>query len=73
MNCGWINIEMRAFNHVDKFLGYAQYFGNKLIQEYKDTDKKHLEWVESYYQIFRELSKLLKNHFAFGVEWVVKM
>lgn len=32
---GWISIEMRAFNHVDKFFGYAQYFGNKVIKEYK--------------------------------------
>lgn len=33
---GWMDIEMRAFNHVDKFLGYAQYFGNKVTKEYKE-------------------------------------
>lgn len=32
----WIGIEMRAFNHVNKFLGYAQYFGNKVTKNYKD-------------------------------------
>ncbi|KAI1871622.1 hypothetical protein JX265_005608 [Neoarthrinium moseri] len=33
---GWIGIEMRAFNHVNKFFEFSQYFGNKIIQEYKD-------------------------------------
>jgi adenylyl cyclase-associated protein len=33
---GWIQIEMSAYRHVDKFLGYAQYFGNKVTKEYKD-------------------------------------
>ncbi|KAM0810130.1 putative Zn(2)-C6 fungal-type domain-containing protein [Seiridium cardinale] len=32
----WIEVELRAFKRVDKFLGHAQYFGNKLLTQYKE-------------------------------------
>lgn len=32
-------------------------------------DPKQIEWVQSFYQIFRNLSDLLKQHFSNGVPW----
>ncbi|KAH6645179.1 adenylate cyclase-associated CAP [Truncatella angustata] len=66
---GWVAIEMNAFRHVDKFLDTVQYFGNKVTAEFKDKNPKHLEWVQSYYQIFRALSALIKEHFRSGISW----
>lgn len=32
---GWIRLELRPYRHVDEYLTYAQYFGNKVLTEYK--------------------------------------
>lgn len=32
-------------------------------------DPKQVEWVKSFYQIFRHLSDLLKQHFSSGLPW----
>ncbi|KAH8655347.1 adenylate cyclase-associated CAP [Xylariales sp. PMI_506] len=70
---GWISIELRAFRHVDKFLEQCQYFGNKVLKEQKEKEfLVHKEWVESYYQIFRDLSDLIKDQFPLGVVWLTR-
>ncbi|UKZ74687.1 hypothetical protein TrVFT333_002357 [Trichoderma virens FT-333] len=65
----WIRIEIRAFRHVDAFLGHAQYFGNKVLKEHKGRNQKQVDWVMSYYQIFRDLSDVVREHFPFGINW----
>ncbi|EHK23085.1 uncharacterized protein TRIVIDRAFT_201347 [Trichoderma virens Gv29-8] len=65
----WIRIEIRAFRHVDAFLGHAQYFGNKVLKEHKGRNQKQVDWVMSYYQIFRDLSDIVREHFPFGINW----
>lgn len=65
----WIRIEIRAFRHVDAFLGHAQYFGNKVLKEHKGRSQKQVDWVLSYYQIFRDLSDIIREHFLFGINW----
>lgn len=36
MVLGWVAIENRPAKHVDEFLGSAQFFGNKVLKEYKE-------------------------------------
>lgn len=36
MLLGWIAVPNRPFKHVDEFLGSAQFFGNKVLKEYKE-------------------------------------
>ncbi|CAG9970624.1 unnamed protein product [Clonostachys byssicola] len=69
MLLGWVGVENRPFKHVDETLGSAQFFGNKVTKEFKEKEPKHVEWVQSFYQIFRDLSELIKQHYANGVVW----
>lgn len=32
---GWVGIEMRPYMHVGQYLGSAQYFGNKVLKEFR--------------------------------------
>lgn len=41
MVLGWITIENRPFKHVDESLGSAQFFGNKVLKEYKEKYEKY--------------------------------
>ncbi|RFU24619.1 hypothetical protein B7463_g11717, partial [Scytalidium lignicola] len=52
----WITIEPKPYKHVEESLGSAQYWGNRVLKEYKDKDPKQIEWIQSYYQIFKDLT-----------------
>lgn len=93
MLLGWIAVTNRPFKHVDESLGSAQFFGNKVLKEYKDKsvyranaahtpnenyltnstfhlrDPKHVEWIQSFYAVFKDLSELLKQHLSGGLPW----
>lgn len=69
MLLGWITLESKPFKHVDESLNSAQFFGNRVLKEFKDKDPQHTEWVQAYYRIFRELSAYVKEYFPNGIPW----
>ncbi len=36
MILGWVTLDLRPFRQVDETLGSAQFFGNKVLKEYKE-------------------------------------
>ncbi|KAK3318618.1 adenylate cyclase associated N terminal-domain-containing protein [Apodospora peruviana] len=65
----WVTVENRPYKHVEECLGSAQYFGNKVLKEHKDKDPQQVEWIQSFYQIFRDLTEYVKNYCPNGVPW----
>ncbi|KIX05347.1 uncharacterized protein Z518_06219 [Rhinocladiella mackenziei CBS 650.93] len=68
---GWI-VEKRPAEFVTDTLGGAQYYGNKILKEYKDKDKSHIEYIQAYYKIFRSLVAYVKEYFPTGLTWNTK-
>ncbi|EKJ70631.1 hypothetical protein FPSE_09141 [Fusarium pseudograminearum CS3096] len=69
MVLAWVTVDARPFKHVDECLGAAQFFGNRVLKEYKEKDPKQIEWVQSFYQVFRDLSDYVKQYFSTGIPW----
>ncbi|OAA69070.1 adenylyl cyclase-associated protein [Cordyceps fumosorosea ARSEF 2679] len=69
MVLAWVTVSHKPFTHVEEFLGSAQFFGNRVIKEYKDKDTKQVEWIQSFYQIFKQLRDYVKQYFANGIPW----
>ncbi|KAM6515961.1 suppressor of rasval19, variant 2 [Fusarium falciforme] len=65
----WITIDTRPYKHVEESLGSAQFFGNRVLKEHKEKDSRHADWVQSLYQIFRDLADYVKQYFANGIPW----
>ncbi|RDA86632.1 hypothetical protein CP533_6875 [Ophiocordyceps camponoti-saundersi (nom. inval.)] len=68
MMLAWVTIESRPYKHVDECLGSAQFFGNRVLKERKE-DPKQVEWINSFYRIFRDLSTYVRQYFSSGVTW----
>ncbi|KIW93537.1 uncharacterized protein Z519_06142 [Cladophialophora bantiana CBS 173.52] len=68
---GWI-VEKRPGDFVTDTLGGAQYYGNKILKEYKDKDKSHVEYIQAYYKVFRSLAAYVKEYFPTGLTWNTK-
>ncbi|KAF4628488.1 hypothetical protein G7Y89_g9660 [Cudoniella acicularis] len=65
----WMHFEPKPHNHVEECLGQAQFYGNRVLKEYKEKEPKYVEWVQSYYQIFRDLMEYVKNTYSQGIPW----
>ncbi|KAK1755961.1 adenylyl cyclase-associated protein [Echria macrotheca] len=69
MVSAWVTVDARPYKHVEEYLGSAQFFGNRVLKEFKDKDPQMVEWIQAYYQIFRHLTDYVKNYFPNGVPW----
>ncbi|KAH8172652.1 adenylyl cyclase-associated protein [Sarocladium implicatum] len=69
MLLGWVMAENKPHKMVDDARDSAQFFGNKISKEFKGKDQKQIDWLQAFYQIFRDLSDLTKQHFSNGIPW----
>ncbi|RAL59696.1 hypothetical protein DID88_000329 [Monilinia fructigena] len=65
----WVTMENKPFKHVDESLGSAQYYGNRILKDFKDKDPKQVEWIQAFYQLFKDLSEYVKDNFPNGIPW----
>ncbi|KAJ6143560.1 hypothetical protein N7471_003013 [Penicillium samsonianum] len=61
--------ESKPAEFVTEMIGGIEYYGNKVLKEYKDKDKAHVEYIKAYYQNFKALAEYLKKHFPQGLTW----
>ena len=69
MVLAWVTVDNRPFKHVEESLASAQFFGNRVMKEHKDKDPEQIEWIQSFYQVFRDLTDYVKRHFPNGISW----
>lgn len=65
---GWF-FESKPAEFVTEVVGGVQYYGNKVLKEYKEKDHTHIQYIQAYYEIFEALSAYLKKHYPKGLEW----
>ncbi|KAL5594177.1 hypothetical protein BROUX41_001222 [Berkeleyomyces rouxiae] len=69
MLLAWVTVENRPWKHVEESLGPSQFFGNRVLKEFREKDPQQVEWVNSFYQVFRDLIEYTKEHFPHGIMW----
>ncbi|OAA44372.1 Adenylate cyclase-associated CAP [Metarhizium rileyi] len=72
MMLAWVAIDNRPYKHVEESFSSAQFFGNRVLKDQKDKDPKQAEWVQSFYQLFRDLADYVQHNFPSGVTWNAK-
>ncbi|KAI4865105.1 adenylate cyclase associated N terminal-domain-containing protein [Hypoxylon rubiginosum] len=69
MVLAWVTVDNKPFKHVEESLGSAQFFGNRVLKEHKDKTPDQVEWVQAFYQVFRDLAEYVKQYFPNGIPW----
>ncbi|KAI1761106.1 adenylate cyclase associated N terminal-domain-containing protein [Hypoxylon sp. FL1150] len=69
MVLAWVTVDSKPYKHVEESLGSAQFFGNRVLKEYKDKDPEQVEWVQAFYQVFRDLAEYVKQYYPNGIPW----
>ncbi|KAF8859488.1 hypothetical protein BDZ45DRAFT_357966 [Acephala macrosclerotiorum] len=65
----WVTADTKPHKVVEENLGSAQYWGNRVLKEYKEKDPKQVEWIQAYYQVFKDLTEYVKQTFPNAMPW----
>ncbi|XP_040280576.1 adenylyl cyclase-associated protein 1 [Bufo bufo] len=66
---GWVAVSPKPVPYVKEMTDAAMFYTNRILKEYKDVDKKHVDWVRSYMNIWTELQNYIKEHHTTGLSW----
>ncbi|PVF97789.1 hypothetical protein CPB86DRAFT_854521 [Serendipita vermifera] len=68
----WVQQPNKTSDYVTGSKESAEFYGNRVIKDYKDRDKKHVDWVRSYIGLLDELGKYVTEYHKLGLVWNAK-
>ncbi|XP_078097955.1 adenylyl cyclase-associated protein 2 isoform X2 [Mustelus asterias] len=66
---GWVAVAPKPGPYVKEMNDAATFYTNRVLKEYKDIDKRHVEWVKSFLSIWIELQAYIKEYHTTGLLW----
>ncbi|KAG4091957.1 adenylyl cyclase-associated protein 1 [Neocallimastix lanati (nom. inval.)] len=66
---GWVMVEPAPANYLEENINAAQYYINRVMKEFKEKEKMHVEWTASYTEILKELKDYVKKFHTTGLAW----
>ncbi|NXA50204.1 CAP1 protein, partial [Nothocercus julius] len=66
---GWVAMAPKPVPYVKEMTDAAMFYTNRILKEYKDVDKKHVDWVKAYLSIWTELQAYIKEYHTTGLTW----
>ncbi|XP_072226797.1 adenylyl cyclase-associated protein 2 [Leuresthes tenuis] len=66
---GWVAVSQKPGPYVKEMNDSATFYTNRVLKEYKETDRRHVDWVRSYLSIWTEIQSFIKQHHTTGLVW----
>ncbi|CAN9504025.1 unnamed protein product [Ophioblennius macclurei] len=66
---GWVAVNQKPGPYVKEMNDAATFYTNRVLKDYKETDKRHVDWVRSYLSVWTEMQSFIKEHHTTGLEW----
>ncbi|XP_040908843.1 adenylyl cyclase-associated protein 1 [Toxotes jaculatrix] len=66
---GWVAMAPKPCPYVKEMQDAAMFYTNRVLKEYKEKDKTHVDWVKAYISIWTELQNYIKQHHTTGLTW----
>lgn len=66
---GWVNVAPTPAPYVKEMIDAAQFYTNKVLVAYKDKDKLHVEWAQSWLQFLKDLQVYIRQVHTTGLVW----
>uniref|UniRef100_A0A8C1SEA1 Adenylyl cyclase-associated protein n=1 Tax=Cyprinus carpio TaxID=7962 RepID=A0A8C1SEA1_CYPCA len=66
---GWVAMAPKPGPFVKEMQDAATFYTNRVLKDYKEKDKMHVEWVHAYVSIWTELQAYIKQHHTTGLSW----
>ncbi|XP_071755450.2 adenylyl cyclase-associated protein 1 [Centroberyx gerrardi] len=66
---GWVAMAPKPGPFVKEMQDVAMFYSNRVLKDYKEKDKKHVDWVKAYQSIWTEMQNYIKQHHTTGLTW----
>ncbi|KAM9838434.1 adenylyl cyclase-associated protein 2 [Aulostomus maculatus] len=66
---GWVAVNQKPGPYVKEMNDAATFYTNRVLKDYKETDRRHIDWVRSYLSIWTEMQSFIKQHHTTGLVW----
>nr|CAH7752374.1 unnamed protein product [Callosobruchus chinensis] len=66
---GWVTVSPAPAPYVKEMNDAGQFYTNRVLKDWKEKDKTHVEWVKAWIQILTELQAFVKQHHTTGLVW----
>ncbi|KAI0060797.1 hypothetical protein BV25DRAFT_1953761 [Artomyces pyxidatus] len=66
---GWIAVENKPAPHVSEMKDASQFYGNRIIKDFKEKDAKHVEWVRAHNALLDDMKKYVMEYHTTGLAW----
>lgn len=68
----WIAMESKPGPYVTDMKEATQFYGNRILKDFREKDPTHVEWVKAYTAIFDDLKKYVMEYHTTGLYWNTK-
>ncbi|XP_069160843.1 adenylyl cyclase-associated protein 1-like isoform X2 [Procambarus clarkii] len=65
----WVAVTPAPAPYVKEMGDSAVFYTNRVLKEYREKDKIHVEWVQNWNNVFKELQEYVKKHHTTGLSW----
>ncbi|XP_036948367.1 adenylyl cyclase-associated protein 1 [Acanthopagrus latus] len=66
---GWVAIAPKPGPYVKEMQDASMFYSNRVLKDYKEKDKTHVDWVKAYVAIWTDMQKYIKDHHTTGLAW----
>uniref|UniRef100_A0A3B3BIJ8 CAP, adenylate cyclase-associated protein 1 (yeast) n=1 Tax=Oryzias melastigma TaxID=30732 RepID=A0A3B3BIJ8_ORYME len=66
---GWVAMAPKPGPYVKEMQDAAMFYTNRVLKDYKEKDKMHVDWVKAYVSIWTEMQNYIKEHHTTGLTW----
>ncbi|KAJ3417612.1 hypothetical protein HDV05_000069 [Chytridiales sp. JEL 0842] len=66
---GWVAVEPTPGPFIGDMKDAAQFYANRVVKEYKDKDKTHVNLVQGFAAVLTDLQAYVKKHHTTGLTW----
>ncbi|XP_063239372.1 adenylyl cyclase-associated protein 1 isoform X2 [Bacillus rossius redtenbacheri] len=69
---GWVAVSPAPAPYVKEMNDAGQFYTNRVLKDWKEKNKVHVEWVKAWVQTLNELQQFVKQHHTTGLAWGLK-
>jgi len=66
---GWVAVAPAPAPYVKEMNDAGQFYTNRVLKDWKEKDKTHVDWVKAWGEALKELQAYVKQHHTTGLVW----
>lgn len=66
---GWVTVSPAPAPYIKEMNDAGQFYTNRVLKDWKEKNKVHVDWVKAWIQTLTELQAFVKQHHTTGLVW----